>query len=63
MGVIPRSGKRDVSESWKESRHEALQEVTGASEIEFLLLPELSRDERASLSVKFEQIPLFYPRG
>ena len=31
----------------KESRHEARQEVTGASEIEVLLLPELSRDERA----------------
>ena len=36
--------------------------------IEVLLLPEmslsgLSRDERASASVKFEQITLFYPRG
>ena len=37
--------ERDVL--WKESRHEARQEVTGASEIEVLLLPELSRDERA----------------
>ena len=54
-------GERDVS--WKESRHEARQEVTGASVIEVLLLPEMSRDERASASVKFEQIPLFYPRG
>ena len=33
--------------SWKESRHKARQEVTGASVIEVLLLPELSRDERA----------------
>ena len=28
-----------------------------------VMLPELSRDERAWASVKFEQIPLFYPRG
>ena len=42
--------------SWKESRHEVRQEVTGASEIE-VLLPELSRDERAWASVKFEQTP------
>ena len=38
-------GERDVS--WKESRHEARQEFSGASVIEVLLLPELSRDERA----------------
>ena len=38
-------GERDVS--WKESRHEARQEVTGASVIEVLLLLEMSRDERA----------------
>ena len=37
--------ERDVS--WKESRHEARQEVTGALVIEVLLLPEMSRDERA----------------
>ena len=37
--------ERDVL--WKESRHEARQEVTGASVIEVLLLPEMSRDERA----------------
>ena len=37
-------GERDVS--WKESRHEARQEFSGASVIEVLLLPELSRDER-----------------
>ena len=54
-------GERDVL--WKESRHEARQEFSGASVIEVLLLPELSRDERALASVKFEQIPLFYPRG
>ena len=27
------------------------------------VVPEMSRDERAWASVKFEQIPLFYPRG
>ena len=38
---------RDLSESWKESRHrdEARQEVTGASVIEAILLPEMSKDE------------------
>ena len=38
-------GERDVS--WKESRHEAHQEVTVASVIKVLLLPEMSRDEQA----------------
>ena len=38
-------GERKVS--WKESRHEARQEVTGASVIQVLLLPEMSRYERA----------------
>ena len=33
-------GERDVS--WKEARHEARQEFSGASVIEVLLLPELS---------------------
>ena len=32
---------------WKESRNKAGQEVTGASVIYVLLLPELSRDEQA----------------
>ena len=38
-------GERDVS--WKESRHEAHQQVTGVLVIEVLLLPEMSRDELA----------------
>ena len=38
-------GERDVL--WKESRHEARQEFSGATVIEVLLLPELSRDEQA----------------
>ena len=38
-------GERD--RSWKESRHEARQEFSGAFVIEVLLLPEWSRDERA----------------
>ena len=40
-------GERNVS--WKESRHEVphCQEVTGASVIKVLLLPEISRDELA----------------
>ena len=38
-------GKRDGS--WKESRHEALQEFSGALVIEVLLLTELSIDELA----------------
>ena len=33
--------------SWKESRHKARQEVTGASVIEVLLLPEMSKRELA----------------
>ena len=37
-------GERDVS--LKESRHEARQEVTGASMIEVLLLPEMSKREQ-----------------
>ena len=38
-------GEQDVL--WTESRHKARQEVTGASVIKVLLLPEMSRDELA----------------
>ena len=38
-------GKRDIS--WKESRHEVRQKVTGALVIEVLLLPEMSERELA----------------
>ena len=39
---VLRLSKQDVL--WKESHHEACQEVTGASVINILLLPEISRD-------------------
>ena len=45
----------------EKSGHEARQEVTGASVIEILLLPEMSRDELALVSEQLKQIPCSTP--